>query len=86
MLDLINEARVDADASPVAMGDNRAAQVHADNALEGCFSSHWGLDGSKPYMRYVAAGGYQPNAENVSGLNVCVRAGQNYAALQSLAV
>ena len=84
VLELINEARADAGVPPVTMGGNRAAQIHADNALAGCFSSHWGLDGTKPYMRYTLAGGYQTNAENVSGLDVCVRAGQGYAAIRSV--
>ena len=79
MLGLINKARADVGVPPVIMGENRAAQIHAENALAGCFSSHWGLDGSKPYMRYALAGGYQTNAENNSGLDVCIRAGQGYA-------
>ena len=80
MLELINETRVAAGSPPLVLGSNRAAQVHADNALAGCFSGHWGLDGTKPYMRYTLAGGHQSNAENVSGLDVCIRAGQGYAA------
>ena len=79
MLDLINEVRADVGSPPLLLGDNRAAQIHAENALAGCFSAHWGLDGTKPYMRYTLAGGYQSNSENVSGLNVCVRQGQGYA-------
>ena len=45
MLELINVERTGAGLQPVAMGDNAAAQLHAEAALEGCFSSHWGLDG-----------------------------------------
>ena len=66
MLQLINEERVRAGVAPVVLGDNIAAQLHAESALENCFSSHWGIDGLKPYMRYSLAGGYQSNAENVS--------------------
>ena len=84
ILELINEARADVGSPPLVLGSNRAAQTHADNALAGCFSSHWGLDGTKPYMRYTLAGGYQSNAENVSGLDVCIRAGQGYAAIRSV--
>lgn len=75
MLDLINGERHRAGLDPVTMGNNTAAQSHADNMLEDCFASHWGLDGLKPYMRYTLAGGYQSNAENVSGSIYC--AGNN---------
>ena len=79
MLELINEARADAGVPPLVLGSNRAAQVHAENSMEECFSGHWGMDGTKPYMRYTLAGGYQTNAEIFSGLDVCIRAGQGYA-------
>ena len=67
MLQLINEERVRAGVAPVVLGDNIAAQLHAESALENCFSSHWGINGLKPYMRYSLAGGYQSNAENGYG-------------------
>lgn len=81
MLDLINEARAEAGAPPVVLGDNIAAQLHAEAALANCFSSHWGMDGLKPYMRYSLAGGYQSNAENVSGLDYCIKSGDGYRAI-----
>lgn len=84
MLELINEERVRAGASPLVMGDNRAAQVHAVNSLEGCFAGHWGQDGTKPQMRYALAGGYQSNAENTSGLNICLDSGDGYAPLGNI--
>ena len=56
MLDLINEERIKAGVGPVVMGSNGAAQVHAENALEGCFSGHWGLDGTKQAVHEVRAG------------------------------
>ena len=77
MLELINAERNAMGLDPVIQGDNPAAQIHADNMLYGCFSSHWGLDGLKPYMRYSIVGGYQHNAENISGLNYCIEWG-NY--------
>ena len=80
MLELINDERVSAGLNPVVLGDNVAAQLHAEAALENCFSSHWGIDGLKPYMRYSLAGGYQPNAENVSGLDYCIKATDGYRA------
>ena len=71
MLDLINEARADAGVRPVELGDNRAAQIHAESQAEHCFSSHWGLDGTKPAWRYSQAGGYQASAENIAGISWC---------------
>ena len=83
MLDLINEARADAGVSPVVLGDNTAAQLHAEAALANCFSSHWGMDGLKAYMRYSLAGGYQYNAENVSGFDYCIKAADGYRAISN---
>ena len=83
MLELINEARADAGVPPVILGNNRAAQVHANNHLADCFGGHWGLDGTKSYMRYALAGGYQASAENTSGLEFCIRAEHGYAAIRS---
>ena len=78
MLVLINEERTGAGLQPVTLGDSPAAQLHAEAALEGCFSSHWGLDGLKPYMRYSLAGGYQSSGENVHGSDYCITEADNY--------
>ena len=78
MLDLINAERRKAGLGAVTLGNNIAAQIHADSSLENCTSSHWGVDGSKPYMRYSLAGGYQSNGENGSGLGYCIKASENY--------
>ena len=78
MLGLINEERMNAEVPPVVLGDNTAAQLHAESMLANCFSSHWGVDGLKPYMRYSLAGGYQHNAENVSGLDYCITPSDGY--------
>ena len=86
MLELINEERIKAGASPVTLGDNIAAQLHAENSLANCFSSHWGVDGLKPYMRYSLAGGYQTNGENGSGSDYCIKASDRYRALSSIKV
>ncbi len=80
MLELINTERQKVGLNAVAMGNNIAPQVHADASLDGCFSSHWGLDGLKPYMRYSLAGGYQSNGENGSGLDYCIKASDGYRA------
>ena len=74
MLDLINEARLGEGAAAVKHGDNDAAQLHAESAIENCVSGHWGIDGLKPYMRYSLHGGYQSNGENASGISYCYTA------------
>ena len=83
MLELINDERVSAGLNPVVLGDNVAAQLHAEASLENCFSSHWGMDGLKPYMRYSLAGGYQSNGENGSGRSYCIKASDGYRANSS---
>ena len=79
MLSMINAERQKVGLNTIVMGSNQAAQIHAENMLSGCFSSHWGLDGLTPNMRYSLAGGTQYNAENVSGLSYCV--GSNYVTI-----
>ena len=68
----------------VELGDNIAAQLHAQSALENCFSSHWGIDGLKPYMRYSLAGGYQSNGENGHGSDYCIVESDGYRAIRSV--
>ena len=84
MLGIINQARTQAGVPEVTLGDNVAAQLHAENSLANCVSGHWGVDGLKPYMRYSLAGGYQPNAENGSGLDYCIEPSDGYRALGSI--
>ena len=84
MLQLINDHREQAGLNAVTLGNNIAAQIHAEAALENCFSSHWGVDGLKPYMRYSLAGGYQSNKENGSGLDYCIRSFQGYRPLSNV--
>lgn len=84
MLELINAERNKAGVPPVTLGNNIAAQLHAENSLANCFSSHWGADGLKPYMRYSLAGGYQTNGENGSGSDYCIKASDRYRALGSI--
>ena len=85
MLVLINLEREKVGAPPLVLGDNHAAQLHAESSLAHCFSGHWGIDGLKPYMRYSLSGGYQSNAENVSGLDYCIRKGDGYSSLSDTA-
>ena len=84
MLELINAEREQAGLNPVEMGNNIAAQLHSESALENCFASHWGMDGLKPYMRYSLAGGYQSNAENGHGSDYCITHSDGYAAIDSV--
>ena len=84
MLELINEERTKAGVPPVTLGDNIAAQLHAEAGLENCTGSHWGIDGLKPYMRYSLAGGYHANGENWLGSDYCIKALDFYRALGSI--
>ena len=83
MLELINDERISAGLDPVVLGENIAAQLHAESSLENCFGGHWGIDGLKPYMRYSLAGGYQSNGENLSGLAYCVKASEGFRVIGS---
>ena len=84
MLQLINNERRTAGVPEIVPGVNDAAQLHAETSLGGCYSSHWGSDGLKPYMRYSLVGGYQSNGENGSGLDYCIKAKDGYAALSGI--
>ena len=79
MLHLTNQERINAGVPPVRMGTNPAAQIHAEEALKGCYSSHWDRWGLKPNHRYTLTGGTGADGENGSGLDFCIRPGQNYA-------
>jgi len=61
---LINQDREKFGLLPVELGDNAAAQAHAEDMLKNNYLSHWGTDGLKPYMRYTLAGGFNYEAEN----------------------
>ena len=66
------------------LGDNIAAQLHAELSLAACTSSHWGPDGLTPGMRYALAGGFQTYTENISGLSYCFGPGDGYATAPDL--
>ncbi|MFQ5761543.1 MAG: CAP domain-containing protein [Candidatus Bathyarchaeia archaeon] len=63
-LSLINQDRSKFELPPVELGDNLAAQEHAEDMQAYDYLSHWGTDGLKPYMRYTLAGGFNYEAEN----------------------
>ena len=84
MLDLTNEHREKAGAPPVKLGSNPAAQLHAEAALEGCYSAHWDRWGLKPNHRYTLTGGTGADGENVSGSSYCISPWENYASITSM--
>ena len=84
MLELVNRERRLRRLTPLVLGDNVTAQLHAEALTDECFLSHWGLDGLKPYMRYNLAGGYQGNAENVAGGNYCPSRSIRYAPVSDI--
>ena len=86
MLGLINDERKKAGVPEVSLGDNNAAQIHAENSIRDCVSGHWGTDGLGPPMRYSLAGGYQSNRENASGYRYCLSEEErpSYRAIQSV--
>ena len=65
-LDLINKDRADHDLPPVVLGDNPAAQLHAEDMLAHDYLGHWWIDGRKPYMVYTETGGKSYAAENAA--------------------
>ncbi|MFQ6029099.1 MAG: CAP domain-containing protein [Dehalococcoidia bacterium] len=77
MLGLINHDRVENGLPPVVLGSNTASQKHAEDKLQHGYSSHWGRDGLKPYMRYTRAGGADYESENVAD-PVFLEEGINY--------
>lgn len=78
MLREVNERRSEAGLVPVRMGNNPSPQVHAEAALEHCYSAHWDRYGLKPLYRYALTGGDQYADENVSGIDYCVKKDENY--------
>ena len=84
MLDLINAQRAEVGVEPLVLGDNVAAQLHAELLRANCISSHWGIDGLIPVMRYSLAGGYQSNSENVNGIDYCYTAADNARKISSI--
>ncbi len=69
MLDLINVERKKEGLVLVELSNNVAAQDYAEEMMEKGYSSHWGLDGMKPYMRYSLAGSEGYTNENLSGFD-----------------
>ena len=74
---LANSVRAESGIRPVRVGDNRVAQAHAEEMLDGCYASHWNEAGLKPYMRRALAGGVHASAEVwVGTTSYCVSKGE----------
>ena len=65
-LNHVNRARAQEGLSPIFLGDNAAAQSHANEMAQHQYLSHWNLAGLTPDMRYTLAGGEAYSAENVA--------------------
>ena len=78
ILESVNEARVDAGLNKVALGTNPIVQQHAEEMLANCYTSPWGMDGLKPYMRYALSGGDQYMSSIVYGPNYCITESDGY--------
>jgi hypothetical protein len=65
-LTLINLDRSSRGLSNVSLSPIDSGQIQADDMFRHGFFSHWGTDGSKPYMRYTLAGGKGAVAENIA--------------------
>ena len=84
ILALTNQERQKAGVQPVTLGDNQAAQLHAEAALKGCYSGHWDRWGLKPNHRYTLTGGTGADGENVSGSDYCIKPYENYETISSM--
>ena len=79
MLRLTNQHRAHSGVPPVRLGQNPAAQIHAEEALKGCYTAHWDRWGLKPNHRYTMTGGTGADGENWAGSSYCIKPGENYA-------
>lgn len=55
---------------PILVLDDKAstaADAHCKEMVENAFTSHWGLNGDKPYQRYNKAGVADHVSENIVG-------------------
>ncbi len=64
---LINSERVRARVTPLTLGENPAAQHHAESMMNYGYRSHWDVNGMTPEMRYTLAGGVGRVMQNVAG-------------------
>ena len=86
LLERTNDEREKAGVPTVKMGENPAAQLHAEAALRGCYSSHWDRWGLKPNARYVLSGGTGSDGENLIGSSYCITSRDFYTPLDPIEV
>ncbi|MFL2653828.1 MAG: CAP domain-containing protein [Dehalococcoidia bacterium] len=65
-LEIINKERIKHGVTPVELGENEAAQIHAEDARKYEYLSHWMMSGEKPYQIYSRTGGDSMISENAS--------------------
>jgi hypothetical protein len=68
-LEVINESRRKQKAGPVKLDilASRVANKMCSEAANNNYTSHWNLNGEKPYLRYAFAGGNDHVSENAYG-------------------
>ena len=68
VVDLINQDRQKHGLAPVVWDETaaKAARQHVQEEADNGYISHWGMDGSKPQLRYSRAGGLDAVEENES--------------------
>ena len=86
LLERTNDEREKAGVPTVELSDNPAAQLHAEAALRGCYSSHWDRWGLKPNARYVLSGGIGSDGENLIGSSYCIASWEFYTPLDPIEV
>ena len=84
MLDLVNEARRKNGLQPVQLGQNPAAQMHAEASMKNCSASHWDQWGLKPNQRYTLMGGTGTGNENALGRSYCPGPGEGIGPYQGI--
>jgi len=65
-LEEINADRLEHGLTPVKLGNNRAAQFHAEDMMDFEYFSHWNTNGVKPYVPYTENGGRANVKENIA--------------------
>ena len=65
-VELVNKDRAAHGLSPVTLGMNEAAQLHAEDMLEHDYKGHWWADGRDPTQVYSEKGGTSYAQENTN--------------------
>ena len=65
-VELVNKNRAAHGLSPVTLGMNEAAQLHAEDMIEHGYGGHWWVDGRDPTQVYSETGGTSYAQENTN--------------------